>query len=104
MARESCVCGARPTTLPRRSMGLGMRLVEALLEAWAGLERAGAVDVLGERIDELERQIDRDSTNSSMPPSPTTLSARPYATTHRYPHETTRDPSSAASPAPSATS
>lgn len=45
-------------------------VVEALLEAWAGLERLTAlVDGLRERIDELERQVSRDSGNSSMPPS-----------------------------------
>jgi transposase len=45
-------------------------VVEALLEAWAGLEKLTAlVDGLRERIDELERQINRDSGNSSMPPS-----------------------------------
>jgi transposase len=45
-------------------------VVDALLEAWAGLERVtAAVDGLRERIDELERQVDRDSTNSSMAPS-----------------------------------
>jgi transposase len=45
-------------------------VVEALLEAWAGLEQVTAlVDGLRERIDELERQINRDSTNSSLPPS-----------------------------------
>jgi hypothetical protein len=45
-------------------------VVEALLEAWAGVERVtGALEELGERIDELDRQIDRDSTNSSLAPS-----------------------------------
>ncbi len=45
-------------------------VVEALLEAWAGVERlTAAVDGFGERIDELERLVDRDSGNSSMPPS-----------------------------------
>ena len=45
-------------------------VVEALLDAWASVERVtAAVDELRERIDELDRQVDRDSTNSSMPPS-----------------------------------
>lgn len=45
-------------------------VVEALLEAWAGLEKLTVlVDGLRERIEELERQVDRDSGNSSMPPS-----------------------------------
>jgi len=45
-------------------------VVEALLEAWAGVESVtGAVGEVQQRIDELERQIDRDSTNSSNPPS-----------------------------------
>ncbi len=45
-------------------------VVEALVDAWTSLEQVtAAVDALRERIDELERQIDRDSTNSSMPPS-----------------------------------
>jgi hypothetical protein len=40
-------------------------VVEALVEAWAGLgQLTVALDGLRERIDELERQIDRDSTNS----------------------------------------
>jgi transposase len=45
-------------------------VVEALLAAAADVERLTAlVDGLRERIDELERQLKRDSTNSSMPPS-----------------------------------
>lgn len=45
-------------------------VVDALVEAWAGLEQVtGSVGALGERIDELERQVDRDSSNSSMAPS-----------------------------------
>jgi hypothetical protein len=49
---------------------VAIAVVEALLEAWAGLERVTVlVDGLRERIDELERQINLDSGNSSMPPS-----------------------------------
>jgi transposase len=45
-------------------------VVEALLEAWSGLERVTrAVGEVQQRIDELERQVDRDSANSSNPPS-----------------------------------
>ncbi len=45
-------------------------VVEALLDAWASVERVtAAVEELRERIDELDRQLDRDSTNSSQPPS-----------------------------------
>ena len=45
-------------------------VVGALLEAWAGLERLTVkLGALAERIDELERQIDRGSSNSSLPPS-----------------------------------
>ncbi len=45
-------------------------VVEALLEAWTGLARVtGSLEELRGRVDELDRQIDRDSTNSSMLPS-----------------------------------
>ncbi len=52
-------------------------VVEALLDAWAGIGEVtsalegltGELDGLRERTDELERQINRDSGNSSMPPS-----------------------------------
>lgn len=45
-------------------------VVEALLEAWAGLEQVTlALEALRCEVDELRRQVDRDSTNSSMAPS-----------------------------------
>jgi transposase len=45
-------------------------VVDALVSAWAALEDLTVtVDALRERVDELERQLNRSSKNSSMPPS-----------------------------------